>query len=57
MKNLLYIGNKLSGHGYTPTCIEKLGPFLEGEGYRLYYASSQHNQLLRFLEMGYSVLR
>lgn len=57
MKNLLYIGNTLSKHGYTPTCIEKLGPFLEGEGYRLYYASSQHNQLMRFLEMGYAVLR
>lgn len=57
MKNLLYIGNKLSGHGYTPTCIEKLGPFLEGEGYQLYYASSQHNQLLRFFDMGFTVFK
>ena len=57
MKNLLYIGNKLSKHGYTPTCIEKLGPFLEGEGYRLQYASSKHNQLLRFLDMGFAVVK
>jgi hypothetical protein len=33
MKSLLYIGNKLSDHGYTSTSFETLGAFLEGEGF------------------------
>ena len=51
MKNLLYIGNKLSEHGYTSTSIETLGVFLEGEGFQVYYASSKKNKILRMLEM------
>lgn len=51
MKNLLYIGNKLSQHGYTVTSIETLGAFLENEGYNLNYASSKKNKVLRFLDM------
>ncbi|UPT70083.1 MAG: glycosyltransferase family 4 protein [Flavobacterium sp. JAD_PAG50586_2] len=51
MKNLLYIGNKLSNHGYTLTSIETLGMFLEDEGFNLYYASSKKNKLFRMLEM------
>lgn len=51
MKNLLYIGNKLSNHGYTLTSIETLGMFLEDEGFNLYYASSKKNKLFRILEM------
>lgn len=57
MKTLLYIGNKLSKHGYTPTSIETLGLFMEREGYKMYYASEKENQLLRFLDMGWRVLR
>lgn len=48
---ILYIGNQLSVHGSTPTNIETLGPQLEKEGYKLYYASSKRNQLLRFADM------
>lgn len=51
MKNLLYIGNKLSQHGYTVTSIETLGAFFENEGYKLNYASSKKNKALRFLDM------
>lgn len=57
MKSILYIGNKLSKHGNTPTSIETLGSFLEKEGYTLLYASEKQNQILRFLDMGYSVLK
>lgn len=57
MKNLLYIGNKLSQHGVAATAIEVLGPFLEGEGYKLYYASSKKNAVLRMLDMLRSVLK
>lgn len=51
MKNLLYIGNKLSDHGYTSTSIETLGVFLEGEKFKVFYASSKENKVLRMLEM------
>lgn len=51
MKKLLYIGNKLSQHGYTVTSIETLGAFFENEGYHLNYASSKKNKVLRFLDM------
>lgn len=57
MKRLLYIGNKLSKHGYTPTSIETLGAFFEKEGYQMFYASDKRNQILRFIDMGMSVFR
>lgn len=57
MKNLLYIGNKLSQHGFSVTSIETLGPLLEGEGYTLFYASSKKNKALRLLDMIWSTLR
>lgn len=51
MKRLLYIGNKLSDHGYTSTSIETLGAFLEGEGFHVFYASSKQNRYMRMFEM------
>jgi glycosyltransferase involved in cell wall biosynthesis len=51
MKKLLYIGNKLSNHGYTSTSIETLGSFLENEGFIVYYASSKKNKFFRMVEM------
>jgi len=51
MKQLLYIGNKLSKHGNTATSIETLGSFLEVEGFKVFYASSKKNKVLRFLDM------
>jgi glycosyltransferase involved in cell wall biosynthesis len=57
MKMVLYIGNKLSKHGFTPTNIETLGAFFEKEGYQIVYASDKKNQVVRFLDLGYSVLK
>ena len=57
MKNLLYIGNKLSDHGYTSTSIETLGTFLEAEGYHVYYASSKKNKFFRMCEMIYQTFK
>jgi glycosyltransferase involved in cell wall biosynthesis len=57
MKNLLYIGNKLSKHGVTPTTIETLGPLLEREGYTVSYASAQKNKLLRLVAMLWSIVQ
>jgi glycosyltransferase involved in cell wall biosynthesis len=51
MSSLLYIGNKLSDHGYTSTSIETLGSFLEAEGFTVHYASSKKSKPLRMLEM------
>jgi glycosyltransferase involved in cell wall biosynthesis len=47
--NILYVGNKLSKYGYTPTSIETLGPLLEELGFKLYYASDKLNIFLRML--------
>jgi glycosyltransferase involved in cell wall biosynthesis len=57
LKNLLYIGNKLSKHGVTPTTIETLGPLLEQEGFSVRYSSSQKNRLVRLFAMLWSVLQ
>ncbi len=57
MKRILYIGNKLSEHGFTPTSIETLGPLLESEGYGVLYASSQRNTFNRFLDMVGTVIK
>ena len=51
MLSILYIGNKISHFGFTPGVIETLGPLLEKEGYRVYYAGTQKNQGLRLGEM------
>ncbi|MDR6967006.1 glycosyltransferase involved in cell wall biosynthesis [Flavobacterium arsenatis] len=57
MKNLLYIGNKLSQHGVPVTTIETLGPLLKDEGYNLYYASSKKSMALRMLDMLWKVVQ
>ena len=51
MKNILYIGNKLAGHGSTETTIDTLGPLLHKEGYQVRYASSIKNISKRMLHM------
>lgn len=51
LKNLLYIGNKLSSHGFSVTTIETLGPLLEAEGFSLTYSSERKNKLFRMFEM------
>ncbi|MBD3583424.1 glycosyltransferase family 4 protein [Flavobacterium selenitireducens] len=54
---LLYIGNKLSSQGKTPTGIEILGPLLEGEGYVLRYASSKKGKIARLADMVVALLK
>lgn len=48
---IMYVGNILSKHGYTPTNIETLGPQLESLGYSLIYASDKKNKLCRLIHM------
>ena len=47
----------MSEHGVNQTTIETLGPLLENEGYKLIYASSKKNQLLRILDMLWTIWR
>lgn len=57
MKKILYIGNKISKHGFNKTSIETLGVFLKSEGYEVYFSSSKKNQFLRLMDMIWAVLK
>ncbi len=48
---LLYIGNKLSSFGYTPTGIEFLGDLLAREGYQVIYGGERQSQWRRSVHM------
>jgi glycosyltransferase involved in cell wall biosynthesis len=55
-KHILYIGNKLSGHGFTPTNIETLGPQLS-EFFDVTSVSDKLNKALRLADMASAILR
>ena len=48
---LLYLGNKLTKHGYNKTTIETLGPALKHEGYMVYYSSDKKVFFFRLFDM------
>ncbi len=54
---LLYLGNRLSKHGFNKTTIETLGLHLEQEGFGVYYASNKKSFPFRMLDMMRSVIR
>ncbi len=56
MKTLIYIGNKLSKHGYTPTTIETLGEQLKAI-IKVIAVSDQRNYFLRLLDMWKAVIK
>jgi len=56
MVKILYIGNKLTRHGFTPGVIDMLGTLLEKEGYNVAYAGTYKNRFLRFAEMVWKTL-
>ena len=49
---ILYLGNNISSHGFTPTAMEHLVPKLNNN-FRVISASSKKNFILRFLHMNY----
>lgn len=57
MKNLLYIGNKLSNKNKTITTIETLGRNLETLDYKITYASSYKNIIFRIMDMVFAVFK
>ncbi|MUP44147.1 glycosyltransferase [Gramella sp. BOM4] len=56
MKNILYIGNKLEKHGYSPTSADILPDLLEKEGFRVKAVSSIKNKPGRLAHMLSSIL-
>lgn len=57
MKNLLYIGNKLSQKGKTATTIDTLSQAFIAEGYAVKTASSKTNKILRLLDMLLAIVK
>lgn len=53
---LLYIGNQLSKHGFTPTSVETLGENLKVD-YDVTQASSAKKPILRLFHIWYTVIR
>ena len=57
MMKILYFGNVLSRHGYTPTIIESLSSLLDSDDIRVYTSSDKKNKCLRLLDMIYFFFR
>jgi glycosyltransferase involved in cell wall biosynthesis len=53
---ILYIGNKLSAHGYTPTTVETLGLQLS-ESFEITTISDKKNKILRILDVVFTIMR
>lgn len=53
---ILYIGNKLSRHGNTPTSIETLGKLLS-KNFQVKSISDKKNKILRLSEMLWSIIK
>lgn len=56
-KQVLYIGNKLSRHGNSPTSVDILPGLLRKEGFQVIAVSGKKNKILRLLDMVFSILR
>lgn len=48
---ILYFGNKLSKHGYSPTVLESLSRLLQSNQMDVYTSSDKKNKLMRLLDM------
>lgn len=57
MRNILYIGNKLEKHGFTPTSADSLPGKLKTENIDFRVFSDKKNIILRFIEMVYAIFR
>ena len=57
MKHLLYVGNKLQQHGYTPSGVDVYSKKFEELGFKVTAVSSIKNKYLRLLKMLFSILR
>jgi glycosyltransferase involved in cell wall biosynthesis len=55
LKKLLYIGNKLSKHGFNKTTVEIVSELLKHEGFEVTTASDKKNFVLRVLDMLFTI--
>lgn len=55
-RTILYIGNKLSRHGFTPTNIETLGPQLQ-QSYNVIATSDKKNKFIRLADIALTIVR
>lgn len=53
---ILYIGNKLSAHGFTPTNVETLGPKLQ-EKFEVLLISDKKNKIYRFFDAIFTIIK
>lgn len=53
---ILYIGNNLSRHGYTPTCIDTLGPQLS-KTYKIKIVSDKKNKIFRLIDIIHTIIK
>ena len=56
-KKILYLGNKLSKHGKTPTGIDFLTPKLRELGFNVIAVSDKKNKIFRLLHMWKSIIQ
>ena len=54
-KKILYIGNKLSKHGFTPTTIETLGEKLKDD-FQVYQVSDKKNKIFRLIDIWFTLI-
>mgnify|MGYP006447370405 CR=1 FL=1 len=57
MTKLIYVGNMLSKKGSNQTSIDTLALFLNNSGYSIRRTSSKKNQLIRFLDMLFTIYK
>ncbi len=57
MKNLLYLGNKVSTHGKTVTTVETLSLLFESENFIVKTASSKKNIIYRLFDMLWHIFK
>ena len=55
-RKLIYIGNQLAKHGFTPTSVETLGEHLK-ESFDVVQGSDKQNKLFRLFHMWWIVIR
>lgn len=53
---ILYVGNKLSKHGFSVTSVETLGPLLQGLGYDVGLVSDKRHEVLRLVDVLWHIL-
>lgn len=57
MKKVLYLGNALKQHGFSPTSVETLSPLLQELGFDIISGSSKRRLLSRLMDMFFLTIK